>query len=164
MDASDDLLRSMKAAVKRTVAAVHAEHPQESLAGYALLTGHSLVTLTYMAITTEALASSGDSDLLFCPTDWPQDPDSAAFDVADRQLREIEMAPDSQRHVSVAFATLVRALAEIKAEGLFSPGVFLSVLSTDPSPELEALESSSVQQLNRQDLVRAREQFLRKWA
>lgn len=164
MESSDELLKNVKIAVKRTVAAIQAGHPQESLVGYALLTDDSLATLTYMAVTKEALASSGEDDLLFCPTDWPYETDWAAFDLASEQLRAMEAAAsDWQLHVQMAFATLVQALAETRAEGLFRPDVFLSILSTDPSPPLEALEKASIERLNRVDLVEAHERFLQKW-
>jgi hypothetical protein len=63
---------------------------------------------------------------------------------------------DPRVYVQQEFATLVQALAESRTEGLFSSEVFLSVLSTDPSPYLEGLEKSSVECLNQVELVEAR--------
>jgi hypothetical protein len=164
MEANEDLLQRVKGAVRRTVAAIRERHPQESPAGYALLTDDDLATLTYMAVTREALASGGGDDLLFSPTDWPYEYESASFNSPSEQLRAMSAAGEYGEHVEHAFDTLVQALAEIRAEGLFLPEVFLSVLSTDPSPHLEALEKSSVERLNRMDLVEARERFLERWA
>jgi hypothetical protein len=164
MATSAELLQSVKSAVRRTVAAIQVQRPEESLAGYALLTDDSLTTLTYMAVTKEALVLGGGDDLLFSPTDWPIEYESASFDVANQQLRAMEAGGDTQTHVPLAYASLVQALAEARAEGLFSPEVFLSVLSTDPGPQLERLERSSVERLNRMDLVEARSRFLEKWA
>jgi hypothetical protein len=65
METTAELLQTVKSAVRRTVAAVGAERPQETLAGYALLTDDALTTPTYTAVTKEALALSGDGDLLF---------------------------------------------------------------------------------------------------
>jgi hypothetical protein len=157
-----ELLQAVKGAVRQTVAAIGARRPGDSLAGYALLTDDSLTTLTYTAVTKEALTLSGADDLLFSPTDWPWD-ESSSFEPASQRLRATGAASDSPEHVNAAFATLVQALADLQAEGIFSREVFLSVLSTDPSPHLEALERASVERLNHPDLVEARERFLEKW-
>jgi hypothetical protein len=165
MEANEELLQGVKSAVRQVVAALRDQHPRESLAGYALLTDDDLGSLTNMAITREALlASGGGDDLLFSPTDWPYDHESASLESTSRRLREMGAASEHEQHVEVAFASMVQALAELRADGLFSPEVFLSVLSTDPGPFLEALEKASVERLNRMDLVEARERFLERWA
>jgi hypothetical protein len=163
MEANGELLQIVKNAVRRTVAAVRDEHGQESLAGYALLTDDRLATLTYMAITKGVVLSEGGDDLLFSPTDWPYEDESASFSLASERLRAME-ASSKPEHVQQAFVTLMQALAELRADGLFPPAVFLSVLSTDPSPHLEALEQASVERLNQMDLVVARRRFLERWA
>jgi hypothetical protein len=164
MQSDESLLQLVKSTVRRTVAAVREQHPQASLAGYALLTDDTLATLTYMAITKEALAAAGNDDLLFCPTDWPYEYESALFVSASNELSAMESAAgDLEEHVEAAFEMLVHALAESRAEGLFSDEVFLSVLSTEPNPKLEALEKISVEGLNRNDIIEDRERFLRRW-
>jgi hypothetical protein len=164
MQSDESLLQLVKSAVRRTVVAVREQHPQASLAGYALLTNDTLATLTYMAITKEALAASGNDDLLFCPTDWPYEYESALFVPAGKQLSAMEsVASDLEEHVERAFDMLVQALATSRAEGLFSEEVFLSVLSPEPSPKLEELEKISVEGLNRNDIIEGRERFLRRW-
>jgi hypothetical protein len=164
MQSDESLLQLVKSAVRRTVAAVREKHRQASLAGYALLTGDTLATLSYVAITKEALAAAGNDDLLFCPTDWPFEYEAGLFSSASRQLSEMESAAaDLEEHVEAAFETLVQALAESRAEGLFADEVFLSVLSPEPSPKLEDLEKISVERLNRSDLIEGREHFLRRW-
>jgi len=159
----EELLASVKKAIRRTAARLQADHPGEALAGYALITDDGLETLSCTAVTEEVLAVSPEPDLLFCPTDWPYEPEPAAFESASQQLRTQGTGADLRSHVDGAFATLVQALAEIRAEGLFPPEVFLSVLSTDPSAYLESLEGSSVQRLNGPRLVEDRERFLEKW-
>lgn len=162
--ANEELSESVKRAVRQTVTAIRARHPQERLAGYALLTDDDLTTLTCMAITVEALAASGAGEaLLFSPTDWPDEDEASSFSETRLRLRALA-ATDSRNHEQVAFASFVRALSDAKAEGLFSPEVFLSVLSTDPSIRLEALEKSSIERLNQPELVEARERFLHKWS
>jgi hypothetical protein len=164
MQANEELFESAKRAVRQTVTAIRARHPRERLAGYALLTDDGLTTLNCMALTNEALAASGAADaLLFSPTDWPDEDDGASFSETSHLLRELAAA-DSRDHVQGVFASLVRALADAKAEGLFSPDVFLSVLSTDPNAQLEALEKTSIARLNQPELVEARERFLHKWS
>jgi hypothetical protein len=159
-----DFVDGMKAAVRRTCAAMRAAHPSESLAGYALATDDDLVTLSHFAVTKGRLASSTDPDFLFVPTDWPQAPEPQAFDQLSRQLRSrAEIATDFRAHVDDSFRLLVDALAEAKREGVFQDDVYLSVLSTDPSSSLEELENSSVRRLNTAALVQARDAFLARW-
>ncbi len=160
----EELLQSVKDAVRATLAALGGQRPGEKLAGYALLTDDSLATLTYMAITERAVASGGGDDLLFSPTDWPYDYEAGAFESASAQLAASEAASESDERVDDAFALLVQALADLRGEEIFPPTAFLSVLSTDPSPHLEALESASVERLNQPDLVEARKRFLERWA
>jgi hypothetical protein len=162
MQLNEDLLQSTKAAVRRTLAVVRVQQPKESLVGYALLTDDDLVTLTYMAITKEALASDAGDDLLFTPTDWPYEYDSDAFDTPNEHLQAMYESK-SPEHVDVAFDTLVQALAELRVEGLFSPEIFLSVLSTDPGPYLQALEDASLERLNDVNMVERRARFLERW-
>ena len=164
MTAKEELLRNIKDTVRRTVATLEDRQPQETLAGYALLTDDDVTTLTSAAVTEEALALDASGDLLFCPTDWPYQQESASFALASQTLRATDRGDASRKRADLAFATLVQALVDLRAEGLFSAGVFLSVLSTDPSPHLEELERSSVQRLNQHDLIAARERFLIRWS
>jgi hypothetical protein len=159
-----DFINGVKAAVRRTCAAMRAARSSESLAGYALATDDDLATLSHFAITKESLASSKDPDLLFVPTDWPEAPEPQSFDKLDRQLRARATATaDFHAHVDDSFRLLVDALAEAKQEGVFQDGVFLSVLSTDPGPHLEELENFSVRRLNTATLVQDRDAFLARW-
>jgi hypothetical protein len=159
-----EFLQTVKSAVRHTVAAVRRRHPLERLVGYALLTDDELVTLTYMAVTAEAVTAGAGEDLLFSPTDWPYEYEYKSFDLANQQLRQLSASGEFSEHVERAFATLVQALVELRAEGIFGPNVFLSVLSTDPSPHLLALENACVERLNCKDVVEARQRFLDKWA
>ena len=163
MVGSADLLKNVKNAVRKTIIAVQTHRPHEILAGYALLTDDGLTNLAYTAITQEALASGQADDLLFSPTDWPYDYEVSSFSAASEFLRAAADDDDSRERVQTAFTTLEQAIAESQAEGLFRPDVFLSVLSTDPSPYLEALEKGSVERLNSPKIVAARERFLQRW-
>jgi hypothetical protein len=163
MNDTSELVKQTKDAIRRTAAALRSEYPRESLAGYALLTDDAVETLSYLAISKEALAANPQEDLLFSPTDWPYEPESTAFDVAAQQLRVRSSQTDLRAHVDESFAALVQALAESKKEGVFPEGVFLSVLSTDPSPHLEALEKAAIQLLNDASLADERERFIEKW-
>ena len=160
-----NLIDLVKEAVRRTVAVMRKLHPDESLVGYALCTDDGLETLLCMVVTDTAIASSTDPDLLYTPTDWPYEPEPTVLDRANEYLRTLGAAASGLRaHVDEAFASLVVALAELRAEGLFEPSVFLSALSTDPSDYLETLETESVATLNAPDIVTGRDQFLLKWA
>jgi hypothetical protein len=164
MRTDEELLQAVKTAVRKTVAAVLRHHPKETLAGYALLTDDDLVTLTYMAVTSEAIPSAARDDFFFSPTDWPYEYEFESFDSATERLRQLSDARELSAHVELAFATVVQALAELRAEGVFAPEVFLSALSTDPSPQLLAMESASVERLNPAAIVEARNRFLARWA
>lgn len=164
-DLDRQFIDGVKLAIRRTVAALKTEVPAETLAGYALLTDDALETLSYLAVTEEALRTNSDPDLLFVPTDWPYESGSDAFDAADAQLRQrASVAAELRQHVDRSFGILVKALAESKAEGVFDPSVFISVLSTDPSKYLLTLWDSAVRRLNEPNVVEARERFLEKWS
>lgn len=163
MNANEQLLEATKNAVRRTLTMLQTQHPQESLAGYALLTDDNLTTLSSMAITKEALAA-GSEDLLFSPTDWPYESESTSFDSAREKLMQLGMTGDARSDVELAFGTLVQALAETRAEGVVGSEAFFTALSTDPSPQLEALENASVRRLNETSIVQAHERFLARWA
>lgn len=165
-DAADrEFVEMVKSAVQRTVTALGRQRVGETLMGYALCTDDGLETLLHQAITQEALQASGDPDLLFMPTDWPFEPDPEAFDDADEKLRSRALcAGDLQVHVERSFSLLTLALAELRNDQFFAPGVFLKVLSTDPSEYLERLEDQAVERLNGRDVVEARRAFLNKWA
>jgi hypothetical protein len=160
-----EFVEGVKAAVRRSCAAMRAAHPSESLAGYALATDDDLVTLLDYAITKENLASSTDPDLLFAPTDWVESPDPEAFDELSRELASRgDTATDFHAHVDGSFRLLVDALDELKREGRFRDDVYLTVLSTDPSAHLLQLESVAVRRLNTATLVQSRDAFLARWS
>ena len=164
-DPDQTLKDKVKAAIVRTTAALRAQHPDHEIAGYALCTDDGLETLLYLGVAEQVLQSGADPDLLFTPTDWPYEAEAAAFDEADRLLRErAAVASDLRRHVDNSFQTLVDALSEARADGVFGEDVFLSVLSTDPSDYLEELEATSIQRLNADRLVQARKRFIEKWS
>ena len=160
----EEFINTVKMAIRRSVRAVETKFPNETLSGYALCTDDGLETLLYYAITREALHSSSDADLLFCPTDWPYTLDSESFDEGDKELRNrAESAKDIREHIDSSFGLLVDALSEMRKEGVFGDDVFLSVLSTDPSEYLEMLENMSVEKLNQTSIVSERDKFLEKW-
>lgn len=162
MDSDFQFVRTIKQEIWTTLSAL--EERNEQLAGYALLTDDDLETLGYAALSTDMLRSSSDEDLLFQPTDWPFQGEPDAFDGAYAELlARARSAVDFRAHVDTSFAILVRALAEAKAEGLFDAKVFLSVLSTDPSEHLLALENSAISQPNESAILQNRQRFLDKW-
>jgi hypothetical protein len=156
----------LKKAIRASLVTLRAERPSESLAGFVLVTDDDLVTVVGMAITQEELASSGDADRLFCPPDWPLEPQSDAFNELSKVLWNAKPEDDDaayEKHVDASFSLLVDALVAIRDEGLFSPAVYLSVLSSDPGPHLEELETAALPRLNEPDLLEARQRFLKKW-
>jgi Domain of unknown function (DUF4303) len=166
MDSADrEFLELLKSAVRQSISELTHQRAGESLVGYALVTDDGLGTLRHQAITREALQASGDSDLMFSPTDWPYETAKDAFDgVATSLRRRAENASDLKAHVDSSFSLFVLALDELKREELFGPGVFLTVLSSDPSEYLENLEAVAIERLNGSAVVRARELFLQKWS
>jgi hypothetical protein len=164
-----ELLASVVDAIRRTTRALHGEHPDDTLVGYALLTDDALSTLLYGAITKKALETSPDPDLLFCPNDWPYEPECSAFDDADAMLREWYQdysgsnPANLKEHVDRSFGILVDALAQARVDGVLGNEVFASVLSTDPSKYLEKLATAGIQRLNPDELVRKHDEFMKKW-
>lgn len=148
-------------AVRTTVAAVTTRHRGEALAGYALLTDDALGTLGHLAVTREALRA--DPEMLYTPTDWPYNDGGEAFDGPNEVLGALAAGVGLGDHVDAAFGLLVRALAELRAEGHFAPDVYLAVISTDPSEHLEALAEAAFQELNSAELTHARREWLDQW-
>lgn len=159
-----ELHENLRGAIRETLAALSATLPDERLRGYALCTDDELVTLGCLAVTQEALDASDDGDLLFSPTDWPHEPARRAFDAASRELRTRAAVSRPERHVDPCFELLVQALLQSKREGAFADDVFLTVLSTDPSAQLERLENDAVHRLNPGALAEGWSRFLRRWA
>ena len=149
-------------AVRATAAAVTTRHPGETLAGYALLTDDDLGTLGHLAVTREALRA--DPETLFTPTDWPYDDGGEAFDGPNEALGALAAGLELGDHVDAAFALLVRALKDLRDDGVFALDVYLAVISTDPSEHLEALAEAAFAELNSADLTRARHEWLDLWA
>lgn len=156
---------ALKKAIRNSLESLRTERPAETLAGFVLVTDDDLVTVVGMAITQEELASSTDPDRLFCPTDWPLEPEAEAFNALSRVLWDASPDEDSfVAHRDASFALLVDALAAVRDEGSFSSAVYLSVLSSDPGPDLEVLEAEALVRLNEPRLLEQRERFLKKWA
>jgi hypothetical protein len=159
-----DLFREdLKKAIRASIASIHSS---ESLAGFVLVTDDDLVTVVGMATTKETLAASANPDLLFSPTDWPLEPQSDVFNELSKVLWNAKPEDDDaayEKHVDASFSLLVDALVAIRDEGLFSSAVYLSVLSSDPGPHLEELETAALPRLNEPDLLEARQRFLKKW-
>ncbi len=75
------------------------------------------------------------ADCLFVPTDWPHAEGAEALEVASAMLgrrAQGEGEGDFEAQRDRSFHTLVEALSELKTEGVFAEGVYLTVLSTDP--------------------------------
>lgn len=134
------------------------------IAGYALLTDDDVSTLFYAALTRSIAETTNDQDLLFSPTEWPQAAEETNFDVLSKAIGTLPMASESASKAESAFRLLVSVLAECRVEGIFDRDVFLSVLSTDPGPEAEALEEESIRQLNSLEIVTEWERFVARWS
>lgn len=159
----EELRQQIKAAIRASLVGFQQAHPSEVMAGYALLTDDDLATVGHIAVTSEALVTRGDPDLLFCPTDWPYESDVPDFDVLSERMSALWMNDNPKMRLDRVFGLLVDALCDCRSDGLFSPRVFLSVLSTDPSPYLESLEAEGIRRLNEAGLVKEREQFIERW-
>lgn len=155
MSYNDALRKAVKVAVRRTLDAVRANYPGETLNGYALVTDDALRTLGYVASTVEYTESQMEPSTRFEPVDWVYSDEVSAFDESRDLLTQSADAgarDDLGHHVFESYATLVEAILELKEEGQFSDAVYLTVISTDPSEQLEALEAGAVQKLNSEQM------------
>jgi uncharacterized protein DUF4303 len=153
---SSDLTKAVKDAVGRTLQTLAEAHSGEGLVGYALVTDDDIRSLGYMACTRESLESPHNPAVRFEPVDWPYGGGDEAFDEARGLLAVSGDAAASDHafaaHVNRSFAALVEALRELRQDGRFHDGVFLTVISTDPSEHLERLEADAVRTLNSPEL------------
>lgn len=162
-DFTSNLLAATVDAIERSLDAIRLVSGDE-LAGYALCTDDALGAVFPMAVTVRQLAEAGAADLLFSPTDWPIGAGADAFAAASRLLLAHQDESPLRDHVDKSFDVLVQALLHARRTSRFDESVFLSVLSTDPSDYLESLEARSVQTLNPEYQVAARQAFLQKWS
>ena len=99
---------------------------------------------------------------MFVPPEWPIETWVPAFrSVYDllqtRAKLEVRYSMDEillQRDRSVH--AVMDALMDLKTEGLFGDGVFLTIYSSDPSDHMKQLEDDVVQKLNCPEVVDAR--------
>jgi len=152
------LKEATKVAVTHSIRSVLANRVGESLNGYAIITDDDLSAIGYCASTNEYTNRQAEAYVRFEPVDWDYNDGVEAFDDPRTLLRANYDATTTddlfRSHVDTSFATLVAALRELKAEGLFGDEVFLTVISTDPSAHLEMLECHAVRTLNTPELVR----------
>jgi hypothetical protein len=156
-----ELYETLRRALRESLAL--ARNSGQILAGLALCTDDELVTL-YCAVTTAAEVAGFDADFLYTPVDWPTEWRDGDMLRASELLRERAESRDIEEHVDSAFSLLVQVLAELRAEGEIAPDTYLTVLSTDPIPYLEALEQGSIERLNNPDIINGRRAFLARWA
>ena len=148
-------------AVSGAVAAFAIRRPGHRLAGLALCTDDDLCTLCPMAVSAEDVERSPHQDLLFQPTEWQIDVEYKEVREVDLELqRRSEETSSFPTYVDETFAALVSALHRARASGLVEAGVFLTVLSTDPSEKLSLLEDEAVRVLNVPTLAAARWEYI----
>ncbi len=151
----DHLLSHVRNAVAESIEHITSSRPNETLSGYAICTDDCVMTVFGVATTTE-WCQKKSPDLGFIPVEWPYGYNSNAFDEAlsDVQKRYADASADDTfaKHVKDTFSTLVEALRLEKADGRFSPDVFLLVTSTDPGPRLQRLATNGAKLLNSPEL------------
>jgi hypothetical protein len=147
-----ELVRLVEAGIESTWRQIAAATPGVKLVGYALCTDDEVCTLFEVACTAE------QDSVRFSPVEWTlraaQDDLQAASELLARRA-ELDGEDDHHTQSDRAFACLVDALAAVRARGLFPDDVYLSVLGTDPHPEMEAKEHASVLRLNSPAVIRA---------
>lgn len=145
-----ELVRLVEAGVEQTARALANEHASKPLIGYALLTDDEVSTLAHAACMAEH-APSGVGDIRFQPVEWSLSAGNEPLEPAYELLvRRAQLDGEDGHHTQSdrAFECLIEALARARARGVFAGNVFLSVLSTDPHPEMERLEHAGILRLN----------------
>jgi hypothetical protein len=157
-----------------SLAAIKSVHPGETLCAYTLVTDDDLSGIGPFACTEEWLTAAtpeylrglGDgwdyqraTELLrFMPVDWTYVDGADAFAEANALIQADLRAGHNPElhgaHVEDSFAVLVDSLAALRREGAVASDVFLSVLSSDPSPYLLDLEEHGVRKVNGPELYR----------
>ncbi len=158
-DAIDYLqfLRLVESGVESTARQLAAACAGQHLIGYALCTDDCVCTLFHVACTAELAAAEQAFDIRFAPVEWKLDAvDPGDLEVASHSINRLEHETDEDfaRHCDQAFECLVVALERARDKGLFQDQVFLSVLSTDPSREMQRRWRDSVLRLNVSGVVR----------
>lgn len=146
---NEDFTATVKAAVRRSVAAIRAAHPSESLCAFALCTDDDLRTVFHVAASVDYLERAREPDVRFVPVDWEYHEGSEFFDAVNAQLViRFESSSDFALHVEESFRCLVEALKELRDERFLAAGWTLIVTSTDPGPVLEQLADDAMRVLN----------------
>lgn len=142
-----ELGRLVEAGIERSVAG-------KTVAGFALVTDDEVCSLSAV------LAPAGEPR--FDPVEWPTWLHDEDLDAASELLaRRAELDGQDGYHTQSdrAFACLVDALVAARTRGLFAEDAYLSVLSSDPHPEMEAKEHAAVLRLNSPSTIRAWRQW-----
>ncbi|NNG43574.1 DUF4303 domain-containing protein [Pseudoalteromonas sp. NEC-BIFX-2020_002] len=145
----------IKAASKATFENLKIKHLNETLTGYALCTDDGAMTIYHIATTQQWAEKGGNFELEFSPVQWQYSDNGSFFDEAyELIMKRVERQDDEENEgkfqelVDRTFSIFVSALLELRAEGVFSESVFLSVLSTDPSDHMLELENKANRELN----------------
>ncbi len=125
------------------------------LFGFALCTDDDVRTLFHQACSVDWVnkAALSDPDIGFIYVEWQQSGPAKLFRAASDQLGMLAAkrswtASGWSRARDSRFGALELALADCRAEGLFSADTLLCVGSTDPSDHLELLTMRAVDRLN----------------
>jgi hypothetical protein len=144
MDTLAELVAKASAAA---LGRVRSEHGTERLCGFALCTDDNFTTLYPVACTDEFVASQGDPNVAYFPTEWTYDEGTELFDGV-RQALQDRGGRGLEEHVAQSFRALVRGLLRIRGEADVPSDVFLAVLSTDAGPQLQSLQEEGIRALN----------------
>jgi hypothetical protein len=158
---SSELTETLEGAIRTSLEAITAAHPEETLNGYALCTDDDVRTVYHVACTREFAEASRYRDTRFIPVNWAYDDGDEAFDEANGLVQASDEAASRSAdeatwstHVTTCFESMVAALEQMRQAGLFGEDVLLVVTSTDPGSAQKRLAIAAARRLNPPTLFR----------
>ena len=158
MNKYDEKIKSLAIdAIKKTKSQLDEKFGSDKLFGYSLCTDDCLMTIYHVACTN----SWAEDNKEFCHSsvEWRQSGDDTLFDQTyDEMANHYEKNDDDaceffELNRDIRYESLVQALKECRESGVFDDSTYLTVVSTDPSEDLQTLEMKAVDRINKPSLA-----------
>ncbi|RNF84990.1 DUF4303 domain-containing protein [Montanilutibacter psychrotolerans] len=148
--------------IVRTLGIARQRHPDDRIAGYALVTDDAVATISYVFCLQSQLA--GDDDpLRFDAGSWQLGGEAGSFASTWQWLairKAGERQGDRRQNWDRSFDALVQALHEVKAAGLVDDRVFLSVHNHEACAHMQWKEHDAIARLNAPHLLQCHPRFV----
>ena len=143
--------------IKKIKSQLDKQFGEDKLFGFALATDDDVMSLYHVVCTRSWVQekSKDYKDIGYISVEWEQSGDDRLFNPVNELLSSHydKHEEDFFKYRDMRFTSLVQALKDCRDESIFDEDTLLSVGSTDPSPDLEALEMRAVDLLNKKNVA-----------